>query len=102
MAQPLDVPPVIARRYRIENRLGRGGMGDVYRAFDEDEDRPVALKRMHAEQDDDPARARLRFRREFHTLASLRHPRIVTVYDFGVDAGVPYYTMELLDGKDFK
>jgi len=102
MAQPLDVPSVIARRYRIEDRLGRGGMGDVYRAFDEDEGRPVALKRMHSEQNEDPARARLRFRREFHTLASLRHPRIVTVYDFGVDAGVAYYTMELLDGKDFK
>lgn len=102
MAQPLDVPPLIARRYRIERSLGRGGMGDVFQARDEDEGRPVALKRLHAAHGDEPARALLRFRREFHALASLRHPRIVTVYDFGVEDGVAYYTMELLDGQDFK
>src|SRR5439155_11151046 len=42
----------------------------------------------------------LRFRREFHTMASLAHPNIVEVFDYGFDRGTPYYTMELLDGQD--
>ncbi|MCH9685688.1 MAG: AAA family ATPase [Deltaproteobacteria bacterium] len=75
-------------------------MGEVLRAHDLQMDRPVALKRFRlgpGKKDD-----RLRFRREFHTLARLAHPRIVEVYDYGVDDGKrPFYTMELLDGSDF-
>jgi len=44
----------------------------------------------------------LRFRHEFFTLAGLRHPRIIEVYDYGLDGPVPYYTMELLDGSDLR
>jgi hypothetical protein len=87
-------------RYRILKSLGRGGMGEVFRARDLRDDRELALKRfrLKLDQQDDV----LRFRREFHTLARLRHPRIVEAYDFGYDeGGRPYYTMELLDGKDF-
>lgn len=87
-------------RYRIQQSLGRGGMGEVFRARDLRDDREVALKRfrLKLDQHEDV----LRFRREFHTLARLRHPRIVEAYDFGFDeGGRPYYTMELLDGKDF-
>ncbi len=89
---------LVGGRYRLDARLGRGGMGEVYTAFDELVQRPVALKkfRLQADRTED----RLRFRREFHTLARLRHPRIVEAYDFGVDDDQPFYTMELLDGRD--
>ena len=74
-------------------------MGEVFHAHDERSGRDVALKRFRLglDQTDDV----LRFRREFHTLARLRHPRIVEAYDFGFDDERPYYTMELLDGQDF-
>lgn len=74
-------------------------MGEVFRAHDERVGRDVALKRFRLELDQ--GEDLLRFRREFHTLARLRHPRIVEAYDFGFDDGRPYYTMELLDGQDF-
>lgn len=87
-------------RYRILQSLGRGGMGEVFRARDLRDDREIALKRFRLKLDQ--TEDVLRFRREFHTLARLRHPRIVEAYDFGFDEiGRPYYTMELLDGKDF-
>jgi hypothetical protein len=89
----------IGGRYRLIQSLGRGGMGEVFRAADRRGGREVALKRfrLDLEQHEDL----LRFRREFHTLARLRHPRIVEAYDFGIEDGRPFYTMELLDGQDF-
>ena len=87
----------IGGRYTVEATLGRGGMGEVYRVHDEVTTRTLALKRLSSEGEDELAR--LRFRREFHTIASFSHPRIVDAHDFGVD-GTPYYTMELLDGRD--
>ncbi len=50
----------------------------------------------------DDARLRSMFEREYHTLVALRHPRIIEAYEYGVDAGRPYYTMELLDGQDLR
>ncbi len=91
----------IAGRYRLGKRLGRGGMGEVFVAHDLVEERNVALKRM-TWTGDDGNKDKLRFRREYHVLASLRHPRIVSVYDFGTDGDRPFYTMELLDGQDLK
>ncbi len=73
-------------------------MGEVLRVLDLADDRQVALKRC---SDDQPTTA-LQFRREFLTLAGLRHPRIVEVHDHGFDEGRPYYTMELLDGRDLR
>jgi hypothetical protein len=74
-------------------------MGAVYSAIDRANGRRVALKRLaqHAA----PRMAAL-FEREFYVLSSLRHPRIIEVYDFGVDADGPYYTMELLEGSDLR
>jgi tetratricopeptide (TPR) repeat protein len=88
-------------RYRVEGRLGTGGMGEVYRVVDEPTGRSLALKRFGGRA----ARAlvmrhHLRFRHEFHTMVRLVHPRIVEVYDYGLDGDVPFYTMELLDGRD--
>jgi hypothetical protein len=90
----------IGGRYVIEDALGRGGMAAVHRVRDLKTGERLALKRAWAR---DPARARKRralLEREFHTLAQLKHPRIIEVYDFGVDDDGPYYTMELLDGTD--
>lgn len=83
--------------------LGRGGMGEVYEALDLTTDKRVALKRMSVDDTESKfARAELRFRREFHTLASLAHPRIVPVYDYGVDPAGPYYTMQMMPGEDLR
>lgn len=89
----------VVGRYRIDAVLGRGAMGQVLRAYDLVTELPVALKRfaLPITQHDD----RLRFRHEFHTLARLRHPRIVKAHDYGVDdQDRPFYTMELVDGHD--
>jgi tRNA A-37 threonylcarbamoyl transferase component Bud32 len=91
----------VAGRYRIEGELARGGMAVVYRAHDEVEGRDVVLKRLRPELRDRSDVAQL-FQREYHTLAQIRHPRIIEVYEYGVDQGGPYYTMELLDGQDLR
>ena len=92
---------VVAGRYRLTKLLARGGMGEVHAAVDETTGRAVALKRMLPEV---ARRASLSasFMSEYHVLSELRHPRIIEVFDYGVDAGVPYYTMELLDGQDLR
>ncbi len=94
-----EIGTLVGGRYCVEATLGRGGMGTVYRALDESTGRYVALKQLAStERRSD----RLRFRREYHTLASLAHPRIVKVFEYGVDSVGAYYTMELLDGDDLR
>ncbi|HLY26376.1 MAG TPA: protein kinase, partial [Aggregatilineales bacterium] len=93
---------IIGGRYRLLNQLGSGGMGSVFRAVDRLSGQTVALKRVtQAEvgiQDGDSFGLRLALAREFHTLASLRHPHIISVLDYGFDEqGQPYLTMELLE-----
>ncbi|HSD88780.1 MAG TPA: protein kinase [Kofleriaceae bacterium] len=89
---------MIGNRYDLIQRLGRGGMGEVFRVVERSTGREVALKRT---LDKSPA-ATMRFRREFHTMARLHHPNIVQVHDYGSDDEGPYYTMELLDGRDMR
>jgi serine/threonine-protein kinase len=84
-------------RYRLEGRLGRGGAAAVYRGFEVGTNRKVAVKRLLG--DTSPHMATL-FELEYHTLASLRHPNIVDVHDYGTDDAGPYYVMELLEGAD--
>ncbi|HMI91877.1 MAG TPA: serine/threonine-protein kinase [Polyangiales bacterium] len=86
----------IAGRYRVDAALGRGGMAVVVRAYDLQTGQAVALKRMRP---DASASAQALFEREYQTLAQLEHPRIIRVFDYGVHAGTPYYTMELLEGR---
>lgn len=94
----------MADRYAIHDQLGSGGMAEVYRATDLSTGRTVALKRLTPP--DRPAEigsAAAQFEREFHTLAQLSHPRVISVFDYGVDgSGTPFYTMELLDGGDLR
>ena len=89
--------PLIAGRYRVERLLGQGGMGAVYAVVDVTSNKLLALKRLPASAS--AATAAL-FEREYHTLAGLRHPSIVEVYDYGSDAEGAFYTMELIDGRD--
>src|SRR5689334_24362168 len=85
-------------RYRITSRLGAGGMGEVYRARDEQLDRDVAIKVLPASSFDDPT-ARARLVREAKAAAALNHPNICTVYEVGEADGRPFIAMELVDGQ---
>src|SRR5262245_37052322 len=99
---------VIGRRYRLIDTLGRGGMGTVYRADDLLTGETVALKQVIRPQsipahltDEDSAGLRLALAQEFKVLASLRHPNIIGVLDYGFDdQRQPYFTMQLLDNAE--
>jgi len=96
----------LAGRYRIEEVIGRGGMGAVYRATDARLGRDVAVKVITASAGNDPEvreRLRARFRHEAASAARLpHHPNVVPVYDYGTDdeLGLDYIVMELLRGED--
>ncbi|MBX7081268.1 MAG: serine/threonine protein kinase [Nannocystaceae bacterium] len=87
-------------RYRLERRIGRGGMGEVWVAYHEQLRRDVALKILRPEYGTD-AIAVERFEREVMTTAALTHPNTVRIFDHGTtEDGLWYYAMELLDGED--
>ena len=91
--------------YRLENRLGAGGMGEVWRASHRLLARPAAIKLIKSPEPGTLAAisddTRRRFEREAQVIAQLRSPHTVTLFDFGVtDDGAFYYVMELLDGVD--
>ncbi len=90
--------------YRLESRLGAGGMGEVWRASHRMLARPAAVKLIAPQQLGDDAHAVLtRFEREAQATAMLRSPHTVEVYDFGLSSdGSFYYVMELLDGLDLQ
>jgi eukaryotic-like serine/threonine-protein kinase len=89
---------LIADRYRIEDRLGSGGMSSVFRATDTILERTVAVKIL-AEHLSDDDRFVARFRREALAVAKLVHPNIVQVYDTGNDGGQYYIVMEYVRGR---
>ncbi|HEX6243488.1 MAG TPA: serine/threonine-protein kinase, partial [Polyangiales bacterium] len=94
-----SVAQLVAGRYRLQETLGRGGMGEVFRALDGGTGRTVALKLLRSPTGE----ARALFQREFQTLAKLAHPCVIAVYDHGSDdTGQLYYTMELLSGRDLR
>jgi eukaryotic-like serine/threonine-protein kinase len=96
------IPRVVENKYRIEQLLGRGGMGAVYRARDMRLDRLVAVKVVRPELLEDHD-ARRRFRREAQIVARLQHPGIVSIFDFGTLAGGgAYLVMELVRGEDLR
>ena len=88
-------------KYRVTGRIGRGGMGMVYRGYDEVLEREVAVKTLTAEATLD-GESRRRFEIEAKAAARLQHPNIVTVYELGEDRGVPFIAMELLAGIDLE
>ena len=86
--------------YRIEQKIGQGGMGVVYRALDTKLNRPVAIKFLSEDLAD--AAARRRFQREAQAASSLNHPHIVTVYDTGDFQGCQYLVTEFIDAGTLK
>ncbi|MBL8095909.1 MAG: protein kinase [Anaerolineales bacterium] len=89
--------PTQIGRYEIRGELGRGGMATVYHGYDPRFKRDVAIKTLPREYLHDPG-FRARFEREAQTIASLEHPAIVPVYDFGEDNEQPYIVMRLMNG----
>ena len=94
-----EIGQVLGGRYRLVELLGTGGMATIYRATDTGLGRDVALKLLRPEYLRDPDFSS-RFRQEAQAAASLSHPNIVTVYDYGEDPSGPYIVMELIDGED--
>lgn len=97
-----DLPPgrVIAERYRIEEELGRGGMGVVYRAIDLELGEAIAIK-LFSQRLDDPSLI-LRFKQELSICRSLAHPNIIRLHDIGAHEGRKFISMELLAGASLK
>ena len=94
---------LVAGRYRVCRTLARGGMGTVQEVLDEATGERLALKRLTPVRSKTSASATVAFfRLEYQTLQALAHPNIIRVFDYGVDAVGPYYTMELLDGQDLR
>lgn len=92
---------LVAGRYRLVDRIARGGMGAVWAGRDEKLQRDVAVKLLAADHvSDDEARAR--FAQEARAAAALSSPHVVTVFDDGIDEGVPFIVLEHLDGEDLQ
>ena len=92
---------LLSGRYRLESKLGSGGMSTVYLAVDETLGRHVAAKVMHREISDQPDQLE-RFRREARAVAQLSHPNLVGVIDAGEDGGHPYIVFEYVPGETLK
>ena len=94
-------PRVRIGRYVVLGRMGKGGMGTVYRARDEALEREVALKTLNAEGGLSPDSLK-RFQNEAKAAARLNHPNIITVFELGEERGIPYIAMEMLSGVDLE
>ena len=97
---PLPPPGSAVDRYVVGEELGAGGMGVVYRAYDPELDRSIALKFLHRALGSERYRARLR--REARAMAQLRHPNVVSVYDIGEHEGVTWLAMEHVEGTTLR
>jgi len=98
----------VSHRYQVRALLGRGGMARVYRVYDTHTSREVALKHWWISANTTQSGLATRrqsiqqFEYEYRTLAQLRHPRMIEVFDYGLSERGPYFTMELLDGGDLR
>src|SRR5919197_3151707 len=92
---------VLSGRYRLDSKLGSGGMSTVFLARDETLERWIAIKVLHREISDQPDQIE-RFRREARAVAQLSHPNVVAVIDAGEDGGYPYIVFEYVEGETLK
>jgi serine/threonine-protein kinase len=97
----MSEPAIFNNRYQILSQVGEGGLAEVYRAQDVALGRLVAVKALRHEYVVDPAFL-VRFHREAQSAASLTHPNIVAVHDFGQDLGRPYIVMEYVPGRNLR
>ena len=98
MSIDLATNPVLANRYRIAEKIGKGGMAEVYRGMDHVLEREVAIKVL-TERSDEVCR---RFLLEAQSMARLNHPNIVAVYDVGVDRSLSYIILEYVRGSTLR
>ena len=96
-----ELPGTEVAGYRIESRLGAGGMGEVYLARDTKLNRPVAIKLLSAAVSLDADRLR-RFRQEAHSVSALNHPNIIVIHDFGEADGRPFMVTEYVEGQTLR
>ena len=94
------VGDTLSDRYRLDEEIGRGGMGIVFRAWDLDLERHVAVKVLAGHHQDGDGRDRLF--REARATAALSHPHVVAVHDVGEHQQMPYLVMELINGPTLK
>src|SRR3954447_12380290 len=92
---------VLSGRYKLEAKLGSGGMSTVYLARDTTLDRAVAVKVMHREMSEQADQLE-RFRQEARSVAKFSHPNVVSVIDAGEDGGHPYIVFEYIEGETLK
>src|SRR5437899_9168653 len=98
---PGNIQPMLGkmlRHYRVDAKIGAGGMGVVYKGWDTHLDRSVAIKVLPAEAVSNPERKR-RFVQEAKSASALNHPNIVTVYDVDSVDGVDFIAMAYIDGQ---
>ncbi len=98
-ARLAEIGTILGGRYRLVELLGEGGMATIFRAVDTQLGRDVAVKLLRPEYLRDPDFSS-RFRQEAQNAASLNHPNVVSVYDYGEDPDGPYIVMEFVDGED--
>src|SRR6266516_1893187 len=100
----MSTSPRLLGKYELRERLGRGGMAEVWKAFDPQLQRFVAIKIMHADLQNDPDFMN-RFLREARVGASLHHPNIVQIHDFQIsrppdsDSTIAYMVMDYIEGQ---
>jgi serine/threonine protein kinase len=97
-SQSIGIGTIFLDRYRITELIAKGGMGIVFKAFDQVMSRDVAVKLLHAHLMEDP-KAKQRFEKEMNICINFKHPNVVSVFDYGYSAEqIPYMVMEYLDG----
>ena len=101
MSTPASLIGESLGHYRVIEKIGAGGMGEVYRARDERLGRDVAIKVLHSASAQDQDRLR-RFEQEARSAAALNHPNILAVYDVGIHDGSPFLVTELLQGESLR
>jgi eukaryotic-like serine/threonine-protein kinase len=102
MEDELDPAMPVVAGYEIRERIGKGGMGEVYVARQLTLGRLVAIKFLIPESQPDPERDLVRFRREAKLMARVSHPNILSIFDFGEADGRPFLVMEYVEGGDLR
>jgi len=99
LAEKDGAPAVKIGRFAVLSRLGSGGMGTVFSAYDEELDRRVAIKVLHRESGKGASKGQSRLRREAQAMAKLSHPNVAQVYEVGMFEGQVYLAMEFVKGQ---